>query len=61
MRRYRNLPHPNDDQVGTDVRYEGEWHRITGVGGSYFSLVRLRDGYPHSALVNDVNGHNDRR
>ncbi|WP_199272842.1 hypothetical protein [Streptomyces broussonetiae] len=56
MRRITNPKHPNVNQVGTDVEYEGEPHRITDVGGSYFKLVRLRDGYGKNVKISDVNG-----
>ncbi|MBN0044151.1 hypothetical protein JS756_08505 [Streptomyces actuosus] len=55
MRRLTNPKHPNVDQVGTDVQYEGETHRITDVGGSFFQIVRLRDGYGQNVLIDDVN------
>ncbi|MFD9002165.1 hypothetical protein ACFV0T_14520 [Streptomyces sp. NPDC059582] len=60
MRRITNPKHPNADQVGTDVQYRGETHRITDVGGSYFTLVRLRDGYPDNVQIDDVNNGNKR-
>ncbi|MGV9242557.1 hypothetical protein [Streptomyces sp. NPDC003710] len=56
MRRITNPRHPNVDQVGTDVQYKGEPHRITDVGGSYFTLVRLRDGYAANVKIREVNG-----
>ncbi|MFD9000877.1 hypothetical protein ACFV0T_07890 [Streptomyces sp. NPDC059582] len=56
MRRITNPKHPNVHQVGTDVLYEGELHRITDVGGSYFQLVRLRDGYGKNVRIREVNG-----
>ncbi|MCC5479066.1 hypothetical protein [Streptomyces barringtoniae] len=56
MRRITNPKHPNVHQVGTDVQYEGEPHRITDVGGSYFTLVRLRDGYGKNVKIREVNG-----
>jgi len=56
MRRITNPKHPNVNQVGTDVQYEGETHRITDVGGSYFTLVRHRDGYGKNVKIRDVNG-----
>jgi len=56
MRRITNPKHPNVDQVGTDVEYEGELHRITDVGGSYFTLVRHRDAYGKNVKIRDVNG-----
>lgn len=55
MRRITNPKHPNVDQVGTDVDYEGEPHRITDVGGSCFTLVRLRDGYGRNVKITEVN------
>ncbi|MCX5362384.1 hypothetical protein OG864_27125 [Streptomyces sp. NBC_00124] len=56
MRRITNPKHPNVDQVGTDVQYEGEPHRITDVGGGSFTLVRLRDGYGRTVSIRKVNG-----
>ncbi|MEU3658612.1 hypothetical protein AB0E77_02415 [Streptomyces sp. NPDC032940] len=55
MRRITNPKHPHVDQVGTDVQHRGETHRITDVGGSYFKLVRLRDGYGENVKISDVN------
>ncbi|MGW7256119.1 hypothetical protein [Streptomyces sp. NPDC054834] len=55
MRRITNPKHPKVDQVGTDVDYEGEPHRITDVGGSCFKLVRLRDGYGRNVKITEVN------
>ncbi|MFJ2890292.1 DUF4097 family beta strand repeat-containing protein [Streptomyces sp. NPDC087305] len=56
MRRITNPKHPNVDQVGTDVEYEGELHRITDVGGSYFTLVRHRDAYGKNVKIREING-----
>ncbi|MGW2861915.1 hypothetical protein [Streptomyces sp. NPDC001205] len=56
MRRITNPKHPNVDQVGTDVEYKGEPHRITDVGGNYFTVVRLRDGWGEYARVTEING-----
>ena len=56
MRRITNPKHPNVDQVGTDVQYEGETHRITDVGGGSFTLVRIRDGYGRTVAIRKVNG-----
>ncbi|MFE2580371.1 hypothetical protein [Streptomyces sp. NPDC059378] len=55
MRRVTNPEHPNADQVGTEVQYEGEPHRITDVGGGCFTLVRLRDGYGRNVRIREVN------
>ncbi|MFD9000730.1 hypothetical protein ACFV0T_07080 [Streptomyces sp. NPDC059582] len=60
MRRITNPKHPNADQVGTEVQYRGETHRITDVGGSQFTLVRLRDGYPDNVDIADVNARDKR-
>ncbi|WP_199314691.1 hypothetical protein [Streptomyces cadmiisoli] len=57
MRRITNPKHPNVDQVGTDVEWEGELHRITDVGGGCFKLVRLRDGYGRNVEIHKVNRH----
>ncbi|QUI32714.1 hypothetical protein H9W91_19030 [Streptomyces alfalfae] len=56
MRRITNPRHPNVDQIGTDVQYEGEPHRITNVGGNHFTLVRLRDGYGRNVKIRKING-----
>ncbi|WP_167536359.1 hypothetical protein [Streptomyces ficellus] len=56
MRRITNSRHVNVDQVGTDVEYKGEPHRITDVGGNYFTLVRHRDGWAQNVRITDVNG-----
>ncbi|MGW2525288.1 hypothetical protein ACWC09_51890 [Streptomyces sp. NPDC001617] len=56
MRRITNPKHPNVDQVGTDVVYEGELHRITDVGGGSFKLVRHRDGYGRNVKIREING-----
>ncbi|MEU5888041.1 hypothetical protein ABZ835_14570 [Streptomyces sp. NPDC047461] len=56
MRRITNPKHPNVDQVGTDVQYEGETYRITDVGGGSFTLVRLRDGHGKNVAIRKVNG-----
>ncbi|WP_189389058.1 hypothetical protein [Streptomyces sp. SDr-06] len=56
MHRITNPKHPNVDQVGTDVEYKGEPHRITDVGGNYFTVVRLRDGWGEHARVTEING-----
>ncbi|MCL3998017.1 hypothetical protein [Streptomyces lavenduligriseus] len=55
-RRITNPKHPNVNQVGTDVQYEGERHQIVDVGGDYFKLVRYRDGYGKNVKIRDVNG-----
>ncbi|MFB7334939.1 hypothetical protein ACFC00_25305 [Streptomyces adustus] len=60
MRRITNPKHPNADQVGTDVQYRGEMHRITDVGGGCFTLVRLRDGYAQNVRIRDVNDRDKR-
>ncbi|MFB7335841.1 hypothetical protein ACFC00_30050 [Streptomyces adustus] len=60
MRRITNPKHPDVDQVGTDVQYRGEMHRITDVGGGQFTLVRLRDGYAQNVRIRDVNDCNKR-
>jgi hypothetical protein len=54
MRRITNPKHPNAHQVGTDVQHEGEPHRITDVGGSYFTLVRHRDGHAKNVAISKV-------
>lgn len=59
MSRFTNPKHPNVDQVGTNVQYRGETHRITDVGGSQFTLVRLRDNYPDNVDIADVNGRDN--
>ncbi|MEV6739132.1 hypothetical protein AB0N14_20270 [Streptomyces sp. NPDC051104] len=56
MRRITNPRHPNVDQVDTEIQYKGEPHRITDVGGSYFTLVRLRDGHAENVKIREVNG-----
>ncbi|MFF7186257.1 hypothetical protein ACFZAR_13625 [Streptomyces sp. NPDC008222] len=56
MRRITNPKHPNAHQVGTDVQHNGETHQITDVGGSYFTLVRHRDGYAQNVKIREVNG-----
>ncbi|MEU5534466.1 hypothetical protein [Streptomyces sp. NPDC020362] len=56
MHRITNPKHPNVNQVGTDVQYEGEPHRITDVGGNYFTLVRLRDGHGKNVKIREING-----
>lgn len=57
MGRITNPGHPNADQVGTDVQYKGEPHRITNVGGNYFQLVRHSDGWGQNVRVDEVNKH----
>ncbi|TQJ75449.1 hypothetical protein [Streptomyces sp. SLBN-31] len=56
MRRITNPRHPNVNQVGTQIQYKGEPHLITDVGGSSFTLVRLRDGYAENVKIREVNG-----
>ncbi|MEW2118380.1 hypothetical protein AB0945_24955 [Streptomyces sp. NPDC005474] len=60
MRRITSPRHQYVGWVGSDVDYEGEPHRITDVGGSYFTLVRLRDGYGRNVLIRAVDGSADR-
>ncbi|WP_181139269.1 hypothetical protein [Streptomyces sp. Ru72] len=56
MRKITSPKHPNADQIGTEVQYRGEPHRITDVGGGCFTLVRLRDGYAQNVRIAEVNG-----
>jgi hypothetical protein len=55
MRKITSPKHPNVDQVGTEVQYQGERHRITDVGGGCFTLVRLRHGYAQNVQISEVN------